>query len=314
MNFIKRFSVAFLFVLILASCSTTEDKTEQNDVTSEDQPETVDLSIGLMPAVDSAPIFLAEQEGYFEDLGLNLESTIYTNANNRQSALQSNELDGTMTDLIAFLNNQHNGFETQIVTSTDGSFAFLVGDDFDPEGTKQLGLMEVSVSNYLADNYVVPDYDTEKVFIAEIPTRLEMLKSGQSDIGFFPEPIASMGELSGLTKLTSVTDDDGFTPEAMVFTPKALEEKSVAIERFIKGYNQAVEAIQQDDSLARDVLINVIDLAPESKELITLPTYHKARVPSEEYMNKVIDWVEKVQEIDIELDYQDMITEEYLES
>ncbi|GGM19666.1 hypothetical protein GCM10011351_01900 [Paraliobacillus quinghaiensis] len=309
MNILKKISVTTLLILVLAACGAGDEPAEG------DAPKTVELSIGLMPAVDSAPIFLADKEGYFEELGLNLETTIYTNANNRQSALQTNEIDGTMTDLIAFLNNQHNGFETKIVTSTDGSFAFLVGENFDPEGTQQqLGLMEVSVSNYLADHYITPDYDLEKVYIAEIPARLEMLKSGNLDMGFFPEPIASMGELSGLTKLTSVTDDDGFTPEAMVFTPEALEEKSVAIERFIKGYNQAIEAINEDESLARDILIEVIDLNPASKELITLPTYHKARVPSEDYMNKVIDWVESIQDIDIDLDYSEMITEAYLES
>jgi len=314
MNFLKMIGVTTLLILVLTACGAGDKIESTANPVDEEAPETVELSIGLMPAVDSAPIFLAEKEGFFEDLGLNIESTIYTNANNRQSALQTNELDGTMTDLIAFLNNQHNGFETKIVTATDGSFAFLVGEDFDPDGTQQLGLMEVSVSNYLADQYIAPDYDVEKVYIAEIPARLEMLKSGNLDIGFFPEPIASMGELSGLTKLTSVTDDDGFTPEAMVFTSQALEEKSVAIERFIKGYNQAVEAINEDKALARDILIEVIDLNPASKDLITLPTYHKARVPSEDYMNKVIDWVEHIQDIDIDLTYSELITEAYLES
>ncbi|WP_162880749.1 ABC transporter substrate-binding protein [Paraliobacillus sediminis] len=312
MQFFKRFSLFLFYLLILTSCSTAGSTT--SDATSNGEPEMVELSIGLMPAVDSAPILLAEQEGYFKDLGLNLESTIYTNANNRQSALQSNALDGTMTDLIAFVNNQHNGFETKIVTSTDGSFSFLTGDNFESAETKKLGLMEVSVSNYLADHYVTTEYNVEKVYIAEIPARLEMLKSGQLDIGFFPEPIASMGELNGLTKHISITDDDGFTPEAMVFTTKALEEKSVAIERFIKGYNKAVEAIEKDESLARDVLIKVIELDPASKDLITIPTYHKARVPSEDYLNKIINWVEQVQEIEVELDYTNMVTKAYLES
>lgn len=312
MDIIKRFSIFLFCLLILTACSEAQLTT--TGTTSNQQPEMVELSIGLMPAVDSAPILLAKQEGYFEELGLNLESTIYTNANNRQSALQSNELDGTMTDLIAFVNNQYNGFETKIVTSTDGSFSFLTGDTFESAETKKLGLMEVSVSNYLADHYVTPEYNVEKVYIAEIPARLELLKSGQLDIGFFPEPIASMGELNGLTKLITITDDDGFTPEAMVFTTKALAEKSVAIERFIKGYNKAVEAIEKDDSLARDILIKTIDLDPASKDLITLPTYHKARVPSEAYLNKIIDWVEKVQEIDVDLDYNNMVTKTYLES
>ena len=42
-----------------------------------------------MPAVDTAPILIAEKKGYFEETGIDVEIEIYTNAQNRQSALQS---------------------------------------------------------------------------------------------------------------------------------------------------------------------------------------------------------------------------------
>ncbi|CQR47904.1 NMT1/THI5 like protein [Paraliobacillus sp. PM-2] len=311
-----KLSVSFIFLLVLlTACSMGKDASnEASEGLNSKEEQTVELSIGLMPAVDAAPILLAEKEGYYDSLGLDLNATIYTNGNNRQSALQTNELDGAMTDLIAFINTQQNGFETKIVTSTDGSFAFLVDDKFEKEGKKQLGIMEVSVSNYLADNYISSNYDVKKVYIPEIPARLEMLKTGQLDIGFFPEPIASKGELAGLTKLVSVTDDDGYMPEAMVFTPQAIKEKREAIKRFITGYNQAVDAINQDDTLAREVLIETINLDPEIQDFITLPTYHHARVPNNAYINKIINWIENAQGIKIDLEYEDMIAEEFTNS
>lgn len=297
MNFLKK-SIFLTAIIFVSGCSGIGLMNQQEDAA---------LSIGLMPAVDSAPILLAQENGYFEELGLELEATIYTNANERQSALQAGELDGTMTDLIAYVNNQHNGFDTKIVTSTDGSFAFLAGSDFEPEGEKQVGTMEVSVANYLTDHYVATEYDIEKVFIAEIPARLEMLNTGQLDIAFIPEPVASLGQLSGLDKLISITDDDGFMPEAMVFTPEAISEKSQAINLFIEGYNKAVEEIENDDSSARDVLIKEIELNPEIKDTIDFPQFHQARVPTEEYLNKIIDWVAQAQETEIDLKYEDMI-------
>ncbi|GAA5417300.1 hypothetical protein Pryu01_02363 [Paraliobacillus ryukyuensis] len=313
MKYMRFTSFIILLLFFITACSSeTSNNNQQSDKIEKE--ETVSLSIGLMPAVDAAPILLAEKEGYFDDLNLDLDAKIYTNANNRQSAIQANELDGTMTDLIAYINNKHNGFDTKIVTSTDGSFAFLVGDNFEQKGRKKLGIMEVSVSNYLADHYVAKDYNIEKVYIPEIPTRLEMVQTEQLDIGFFPEPIASNGEVAGLTKLISITDDDGYMPEAMVFTTKALNEKREAIQRFIKGYNQAVNAINSDDTLAREVLIEAIDLKPEIQDLITLPTYHQARIPSEEYMNKIITWVEEAQKIQTNLKYDEMIAKEYTES
>lgn len=304
MKLLKKFTMFLLISLLITGCSSSPSTDVEQDL---------NLKIGLMPAVDSAPIFLAQEKGYFEDLGLNLESAIYTNAINRQSALQSGELDGAMTDLIAFINNKHNGFDTRIVTSTDGSFAFLVAKNFQKEGKKQVGLMEISVANYLTDKYIAPDYDIEKVFIPEIPTRLEMINTSKLDMAFIPEPVASMGQLKGLEKLISITDDDGYMPEAMVFTPKTLSEKSEAVRLFIEGYNKAVDAINKDEALARDVLIKTIDLNPEITDMINLPEYKKARIPSEEYLNKIISWIEKVQEIDIDLNYEDMVEGKFIQ-
>jgi NitT/TauT family transport system substrate-binding protein len=58
-----------------------------------------------MPAVDSAPIFYADQKGLFAELGLDVTVQVYTNAMDRQSALISGGLDGAMTDVIALVNN-----------------------------------------------------------------------------------------------------------------------------------------------------------------------------------------------------------------
>ncbi len=64
--------------LILAGCSTSSNAPE----------ETLSLKIGVMPAVDTAPIYLAEEKGYFDELGLDLTIELFNNAGDRQTALQ----------------------------------------------------------------------------------------------------------------------------------------------------------------------------------------------------------------------------------
>ena len=269
------------------------------------------LKIGIMPAVDSAPILLAEKKGYFKELGLEMDIQVYNNAANRESALQSGELDGTMTDLIAFVNSKQNGMDIKITTSTDGSFPFLLKKGFVDQKKIKIGMMEISVSNFLSDQFLKDKYEMEKIFINEIPARLEMVKAGQLDMANLPEPIASMGELGGLEKVVYVNNDE-FMPEAMVFTSKALKEKEKALEMFHQAYNKAVGDIKNNDDEARDVLIEKLKLKPEIKKLITLPEYHMARVPSEAYINKVIDWVEAVQKIDITVSYDQMIERKFV--
>ena len=269
------------------------------------------LKIGIMPAVDSAPILLAEKKGYFKELGLEMDIQVYNNAANRESALQSGELDGAMTDLIAFVNNVQNGMNIKITTSTDGSFPFLLKKGFVEQKNIKIGMMEISVSNFLSDQFLKDNYEMEKIFINEIPARLEMIKAGQLDMANLPEPIASMGELGGLEKVVYNNPDD-FMPEAMVFTGKVLKDKEKALALFHQAYNKAVEDIKNNDDEARDVLIEKMALNPEIKDLMTLPQYHAARVPDEAYMNKVIDWVEAVQKIDITVPYDQMIERKFV--
>ncbi len=294
-------SLIIIAMFFCAGCST--NKAPAEDLT---------LKIGVMPAVDSAPIFLAHKKGYFEELGLKVEVQVYTNAMDRQGALQSGALDGAMTDVIALLNNVENGFNIKVTTSTDGVFPFLVKEDISGKTTLTAGMMEVSITNYLSDRCLSEQYTLDKVYINDIPSRLEMISKGTLDLAVIPEPMASQGELNGLTKLI-IENTDAYSPDVMVFTQNAIDKKAEALKRFHQAYNKAVDEIAQDDSEARDILIEVLSLKPEIKEKIIMPRYHKARVPSEEYLNGVMDWNEKVLKKKITLKYEDLVEGKFVD-
>ena len=268
------------------------------------------LEIGIMPAVDSAPILLAQEKGYFAEEGLDIKVDVYTNAVNRQTALQTNKLDGAMTDLIAFVNNVNNDFPVKITTTTDGSFPILVSKDFKEKEEVKIGMMEVSVTNFLAEQFLKDKYKLNKIYIPAIPARLEMLKSGQLEMAVIPEPLASTAELQGLEKRIYKNDYD-YMPEAMIFTETALSKKDKEISIFHKVYNKAVKEINEDDQEAREVLIKSLDLPIKIKNLITMPEYHLTRIPSEDYLNKVIKWVEKTDKSQIEIDYNQVVEGKY---
>ncbi len=251
------------------------------------------LRIGVMPAVDSAPIFLAAERGLFRERGLEVEVQVYTNAMNRQSALQSGELDGAMTDVIALVNNVENGFDIKVTTSTDGVFPFLMKGDLIGRTEISAAMMEASVTNFLSDRLLKGQFTLKKVYINEIPARLEMISKGAVDLAVIPEPMASQGELNGLTKKL-YPSGDAFSPDVMVFTGKAIREKAEALRRFHQAYNAAVDLIAKDSGAARDILIAQLKLKPEIRDRIILPAYSHARVPSEVYLKEVGTWNEQV--------------------
>ncbi len=76
------------------------------------------LSIGLMPDTDSLPFLIAEEKGYFADEGLEVDLKQFKSAMDRDSALQSGNLDGAVVravvddqnfDLVDTLDLSRNG-------------------------------------------------------------------------------------------------------------------------------------------------------------------------------------------------------------
>ena len=283
----------WIVMLLVAVFSLTAIGCTSKGDLSKESEENRTLKIGLMPAVDTAPILIAEKNGYFKDAGINVEIEIYSNAQNRQSALQSYQIDGAMTDFIAVATNVDGGFDIKATTMTDGMFPVLSNGDVSGKKDIKVGMMEVSVSNYLIDKWLGKDYNIEKVFINEIPARLAAIQSGELDMGLFPEPVASNGELKGLKKNLYGMDDE-FSPDCLVFTGKAIAEKEKAIEAFHEAYNKAVDETNKNPQIARDILVEKIpNTNPEVKDIMVLPTYKKAAIPSDEYLQSIIDWTSK---------------------
>ena len=268
------------------------------------------LKVGVMPAVDSLPIFVADQMGIFEDLGLDIEVEVYTNAMDRQSALQAGGLDGAMTDVIGLVNNVHNGFDIKVTTSTDGVFPILYNSKNTSKETLVAGMMEVSVTNYLSDEFL-KDVTFTKEYITDLPARLEMISKGSLDLAVIPEPMASMGALNGLDKYVMELND-AYSPEVMVFNQKAIDSKNKELKLFHQGYNLALETIENDPGAARQLLVDTLALNPAILDDFVLPTYNKVRVPSQEYIQKIIDWNNQVLGTDIELDYSKLVDGQFV--
>lgn len=252
------------------------------------------LKVGMMSAVDAAPFYFALEKGYFSDLGVDVQLILFTNGQHRQTALQTGQVDGAMTDLVALITQRSSDFNLIGTLSTDGAFPLLAKPGLLQKDRIAAGTMEISVTNYLLEQYLGDDYNIEKVFINEIPARLEAVLAGQLDTGIFPEPFASIGALRGLEKLFF----DNVPSESLniiAFTEKATEEKAESLKKFHAAYEKAVTDIQSDEELARSVLMKHIPNLPEEiQSTMKLPTYHAPRLPSTQFIAEIMDWTSTV--------------------
>lgn len=271
------------------------------------------LTIGLMPAVDTAPFYVAADAGYFSDIGLDVDFQLFTSAQDRQAALQSGRLDGAMTDLVAVAVNVAAGFDLRAALLTDGVFPVLVRPGTPAGGRVSIGLMEVSVSNFLADQWLRETHELDKVFITAIPARLEALAAGQIDMGIFPEPVASVAAARGLEKRL-FEPVDGFSPDVIAFTGEALSSRERAIRLLVEGYNRAIADIIRDPSQARAaIMTHIPNISPEVRDDITLPTYHLARLPTDAYLERIIAWTASVVGSPLEVAAADLVDRRFVD-
>ena len=303
----KKAILAIVAMTMLVGCGSQAGNGKEEENKAKDLGT---LRIGVMSAADSAPILLAEENGYFEELGLNVELEIFTNGATKQSSIQAGELDGAMVSMIQYLNNKAAGLEAVMTTSTDGMFPIVLSPSFEEKQDVKVGLMEVSVVNYLADAYL-KDYNMEKVFINEMPIRMQMLMTGELDMAVLPEPMASTAQLKGLEKRTYGNPDD-FTPNAMIFTNEMIKTNPEAVATFHEAYNKAVAEIVANEEVAKDILIKKLELDEKVKDLMVLPTYHTTRIPTEEFVEDIRLWTEALQGKKLDLSYTDLVTKDFV--
>ena len=292
-------AMSLTMIISLVGCGAKEEVKENNTI-----------RLGVMSAADSAPILLAQEKGYFEEEGVNLELEIFSNGATKQSSIQAGELDAAMLSMIQFLNNVKGGLQAKITTTTDGMFPIVLAKNYEEKEDVKVGLMEVSVINFLADQYLT-DYNVEKVYINEMPVRMQMLMEDKIDMAVLPEPLASNAQLKGLEKRV-YGDPDDFTPNAIIFTDEFIKNNPKTVEGFHNAYNKAVEDIINNPDEAKDILISKLELNPEIKDLIVLPTYHKTRIPDEDYIKELEDWTENLQGRELNLDYNDLVIKDYI--
>lgn len=293
------FKKALTILIILAlslSIIGCSNKTNETSDSQELQP----LTIGVMPDVDSIPFIIAQHNGYFEEVGLDLTIEHFKSAMDRDTALQTGNIDGAISDMLAVVFLNDNDFDVKITSMTTGSFKTVaskasgITSITELEG-KSTGISTNTIIDYLTDRILdsskVNLDAPERVAIPKIPTRLEMLNSGKIDSATLPEPLASVALHAGGVLLSS-SDALNINPGIMLFTSDVIRDKTEEIKALYSAYNKAVDYLKTESlDTYINVLIDEAGFPPVIKETLTLPQYSKATLPKEEEFTAVLKWL-----------------------
>ena len=304
-----------LVALTLGGCANRKDNTPPKS------GQLQNITIGLMPDVDSIPFIIAQEKGFFKEEGLEVTLKPFKSAVDRDSALQSGNLDGVVSDMLAEAFAKTGGFDTVITSLTTGSYKVVINKDETITSIQQLKGKDVAISKNTIIEYVTDRVITEsglnsndinKIFIPQIPTRLEMLQNSKITAATLPEPMATVAVENG-AKILKSSDQLGIYPGVMIFTSKAVNDKEKEIRAMYRAYNKAI------NYLAKEPIENYIDLVIDKggfpsgvKGTLVLPAYQKPAAPKPKDIEDVITWLQERQLIQKGFSYQELVDDRFV--
>lgn len=313
----KKIMIAMIIgvmMVVLGGC--TNKKTE---VSGQEKLQTI--RIGIMPDVDSIPFIIAQEKGYFKEEGLTVAIQPFKSAVDRDSAMQSGNLDGAISDMLAVAFAKSGGFDVAITSLTSGSYKLVVNQNETAAAIKDLQGKDVAISKNTIIEYVTDRImaegglapgDINKIIIPQIPTRLEMLQNSKISAATLPEPMGTIAVKNG-GKILNSSDQLGINLGVMMFTKQAVGEKEKEIRAMYRAYNKAV------DYLAKEPMDNYIDLLVEKggfpsgvKGVLVLPKYQKAALPISKDIDECMTWLQERQLISKTYSFQEVVDDRFI--
>ena len=282
------------------------------------------LTVGMMPAVNSLPLIIAEHLEYFREEGVEVELTLFKSQFYRETALQTGQIDGTISDLVNAVNERQAGFRGMVTSATEGLFALVAAPDAQVRsveewksypGTVRTGLLENSIVFYVAERMLrargADPGKIELISTLHIPSRLEMVLAGELEAACLPEPVTRVAIDQGAVQIADTTVLEE-TPGVLLFSREALERKGESVRAFYRAYDRAAEELNKNGEEYLDVIIEKGDFPPQVRDTMVIPRYGRAHVTSRELYCDVAAWMVRKGLITAAPEYHELITGEYL--
>lgn len=290
-----RMVAAFVFGLWLTGCAAAGPQTAQDK----------SLKVALLPILDVLPFYIAQEQGYFADEGVEIELVPIKSAQERDALLQAGEVEGALTDLQAVAIFNRDRPELQVVTKARQAypdaplFRVIAAPGFTVNGPDDLagvpvGISQNTIIEYLTDRLLVAwGLPADQIAVEEvsaIPVRFELLMEGQLKAATLPDPLGQAAIAAGAGLVVDDTQFTDYSQSVLAFTADALANKPDTVRAFLRAWNKAVANLNEDPNAYRSVLIENTRVPPNVQDSYNIPPFPSGEITTEAEWNDVVDW------------------------
>ena len=265
------------------------------------------LRIALLPILDVLPFHVAQQNGYFEQLGVRVEPVPVKSAQERDTLMQTGQVDGMLTDLISPILFNQQEVQIKVVRTARKAypesplFRLLARPGSDLASPADLAGVEIAISQNTVIEYITDrmlenaGLSPDQIAIQEvsaIPVRFELLINGEIAAATLPDPLASGAVAAGAVLVVDDSSIEDLSQSILTFGVSALETKPEAVRRFLQAWEMAVAELNSNPDAYAPLLIEVGRVPESIQGTYRMPPYPEASVPSPEQLADVVQWAQ----------------------
>jgi NitT/TauT family transport system substrate-binding protein len=288
----RALALGVLVALVTAACGGDDEQPPEGQAQSPGGEAAVELSsinLGLLPLADIAPVYMALQQGLFQDEGLVVEIQIVESGATAIPALVSGDLDITFGNYVSFFLANNEGLDLRIIAEQNRAVpdysSVMTLPDSGIEGPEDLegrtlavnalsNVAEITARAQIKDAGGDPDA-VEYVEVA-FPDMIAALDRGDVDAIFAVEPFVGIAEQDlGAVEVVNPYGGrlDGFPVAGFYTTAGFAEANPNTIAAFQRAMVEASRLAADDPEQVVQILPTYTELTPELAANLTQPEY-----------------------------------------
>jgi NitT/TauT family transport system substrate-binding protein len=285
------------------------------------------LKMALLPILDVLPFHVADQNGYYDQVGVKVELVPVKSAQERDTLMQTGQIDGMLTDLISPILFDQDEAQIKTVRTArkvyPGSplFSILARPGSDVKSPLDLAGVEIGVAHNTVIHYITDrmlehaGLSGDQIRVQEvsaIPVRFELLINGELLAATLPDPLASGAMAAGAVLVIDDTSVPDLSQSILIFSTTSLESKPEAVRRFLQAYEMAVDELNNHPEKYSGLLVEVGRVPESIQGTFKMPPFPEASVPTPEQLADVNQWMIDKGIVENQVPYDRMLDDSYL--
>lgn len=283
--------------LVLAACGSGDpagdgDPADDGAATEQGSADLTEITVGVLPIVDTAAIYLGVDQGFYEEEGLDVQLEVASGGAAVVPGVTSGSYQFGFSNAVSVMVARDKGLPLKVVSAAVGTTgdpdadmgAIMQGPDGTFQDAGDLEGATVAVNNVASIGTVLVGHVVEKnggdpstIEFVELgfPDMPAALERGEVDAAWIFEPFITIASGTGSTVLSHLLVETD--PELMLSVYFAdegyIQDNPEVYEKFVDATTRSLEFADDNPDAVREILSTYTKIPDEVRSQVVLPRY-----------------------------------------